>query len=307
MMPIRLASGAAAKKPSAAFLSTIAQSTSSRAILSKHQQATMKSSFRLPINNASASASRMISNSSKTTWASHSTTLDTRQQVVASQKRFQSTSPKNSNHTNKNNNTFTTLSTLAHFLTAGTGTFASTLLALYLATVVETSAHEFLHEHFPHWYDEVPLEELPTCLKTHATARRKVTGSLVVADNTRAKGVGKVEEGNIDMDDFSSLMGMDGWMEQETLNTNEDLRIMDAEYIAADEEATTASAWQRKTTEKRVDIIEQEEQEFSRGFSLPYSSASAASAKNGLIETKKIQEEATRKLHERLMSVAMTA
>lgn len=157
---------------------------------------------------------------------------------------------------------------------------------------METSAHEFLYDHFPHWYDEVPLEELPTCLKNRAIERS--LGKL----NSREKGLGEVEEGTV-VDDFG-LMGMDGWMEQQGQSSS--ILLAELEF----EKRQETSAWQRKMTEKRADIIHQEEEDFSRGF-LPAADSFSSSAKNGLVETKRIHEEASMKLQERLMSVAMTA
>ena len=172
---------------------------------------------------------------------------------------------------------------------------------------METSAHEFLYEYFPHWYAEVHEEDLPTCLKSLEVARR-VTG---LVESNRARGV---KSGSAD-----SLMGMDGWMEPMMMVR----AVVDDELLAeaafekrqeAPDESNTTSTWQRRITEKRASIIEQEEQEFSRGVnnmssdsSLSSQSKLSESAKNGLMETKKIQEEAARKFQERLMSAAMTA
>lgn len=149
-------------------------------------------------------------------------------------------------------------------------------------------------------------EDLPTCLKSLEVARR-ATG---LVELNRSRGV---ELGSAD-----SLMGMDGWMEPNMMVRT----VVDAELLAeaafekrqeAPDESNTTSTWQRRITEKRASIIEQEEQEFSRGVnmssdsSLSSQSKLSESAKNGLMETKKIQEEAARKFQERLMSAAMTA
>lgn len=245
----------------------------------------------------------------------------TRQQhsalAAAYQKRLHSTRPKNNGNNkpgNSNNNTFSTRSTLSTLITAGTGTLASTLLALYLATIVETSAHEFLYEYFPHWYYEIATEDLPTCLKPREVARR-VTG---VVELNRARGLGEGGESLV-------MMGMDGWMEQR----RESSRIVDAELLAElefekrqservvsvvdvdendNEEVHEQSVWQRKMTEKRASIIEKEEEDFV-SLGSPQGKSNSSANKSGVLEleAKKIQEEAAKKLQERLMSVAMTA
>mmetsp|Transcript_139 Transcript_139/g.262 ORF Transcript_139/g.262 Transcript_139/m.262 type:complete len:311 (+) Transcript_139:105-1037(+) len=239
--------------------------------------------------------------------------------AAASQKRFfHSTLPKkskprnNNNETNNSNNTLSTLTNIAGpMFAAGMGTFTSTLFALYLATVVETSAHEFLYEYAPHWYHGVREEDLPHCLKSREMERR-LTGLMEL---NRSRGV--------DTSTDSVLMGMDGWMEP----TSNASSSMDAELLAEEEfekqqqqqqqtqtqQLHTMAPWQRKMTEKRASIIAKEEQDFTVRLSSSSSSSSQStkkSAKNGLFaeETKKmLQEEASRKLQERLMSVAMTA
>lgn len=50
------------------------------------------------------------------------------------------------------------------------------LLTLYLATVVETSAHNKLYEHFPQWYSDVSEENLPTCVRDREIRRRLTSG-----------------------------------------------------------------------------------------------------------------------------------
>jgi len=212
------------------------------------------------------------------------------------QKRFHSSSPNSNHNKNSANSPFTTISTLSHLLAAGTGTFASTLLALYLATIVETSAHSSLYEYFPHWYSEVHEEDLPNCLKARELARR-ATG---IVEINRLRGVGEGRD--------SLMMGLDGWMEgsQELLAEVEFERRQEQRGIST----TTLAPWQRRMTQNRADIIEEEEKEFSRGI---LSSANnedvvkKSKAESFMDAKKKIQEEAAKKLQEQLLSVAMTA
>lgn len=291
----------------AAFVSTIAR-TSPNA--TKHQA--MRSSRRLvpvPANTFAARNTNTTSLNLKYYWSRNNSARAGRQ-ATTSQKRLQSTSPNNGNghHANSqqprgSSNAFTTLSTLTNIFAAGTGTFASTLLALYLATVVETSAHEFLYEYFPHWYYEVREEDLPNCLMGREVARR-VTG---LVELNRARGVGEGRD--------SYLMGMDGWMEASTADVASAELLAEADFERRQGVATATSDWQRRMTERRASIIKQEEQDFALGFvsspaELSFQRKSQSNAKNSgkwEFETKKIQEEAARKLQEGLINVAMTA
>lgn len=77
-----------------------------------------------------------------------------------------------SSNASSSSNLRNNLSTLTkNIAIAGTGTFASTLLALYLATVVESSAHETLYDYFPNWYCEVREEDRPVCLRERELLR----------------------------------------------------------------------------------------------------------------------------------------
>lgn len=53
------------------------------------------------------------------------------------------------------------------------------LLTLYLATVVETSAHNKLYEHFPHLYSDVSEDDLPVCVRDREIRRRTSGGGRV--------------------------------------------------------------------------------------------------------------------------------
>ena len=277
---------------------------------------------------SSRKLSSIISSSSKSLWSpSHNPTIANALRTKLSpsttllssyQKRFTSTSPKNNSNNNKNN-TFSTLSTISTLLTAGTGTFVSTLLALYLATIVETSAHLFLYEYFPNKYAQVHEGDLPNCLKQRELARR-ATGHVEL---NRKRGVRD-----------NDLMSMDGWMES-TTSGEEEGEMMNAELLeelkfeqrhqvsrglssnnygssegnngAKEASSRMLSLWQRKLTEKRQSIIEKEEHDFMKGVN-KVSSKDSKPDSNSLMKTnKQMQEEAARKLQEHLMSVAMTA
>jgi len=183
---------------------------------------------------------------------------------------------------------------------------------------VETSAHDFLYEYFPHWYADVHEEELPTCLKNREVGRRRSisssstrnTGSIMELNNGAMKGVEMMEDDGAD-GRRSFLMGMDGWMEQQpTLVMNDDELLAEEELkdevIANTVLTTPTSNWQRKMTAKRESITKEEEQEFLHGF-LSTSNEGATNKKSVRTKTKNIQEEASRKLQERLVSLAMTA
>mmetsp|Transcript_21985 Transcript_21985/g.53211 ORF Transcript_21985/g.53211 Transcript_21985/m.53211 type:complete len:309 (+) Transcript_21985:87-1013(+) len=300
-----------ARKPAsplvAAFVSTIAR-TSPTPSATKHQ-AMRKSRRLVPVPTNAFAARNATSTSPKHNWFRNNSAPG--RQATTSQKRFQSTSSNNGNGRHGNSqqprgrsNAFTTLSTLTNIFAAGTGTFASTLIALYLATVVETSAHEFLYEYFPHWYYEVREEDLPICLMGREVARR-VTG---LVESNRARGVGEGRD--------SYLMSIDGWMEAaSTADVASSELLAEADFERRRGGAMASSDWQRRMTEKRENIIKQEEQAFSLGFvSSPAETSFQRKSQNNHknsgvfeIETKKIQQEAARKLQERLMSVAMTA
>mmetsp|Transcript_55051 Transcript_55051/g.117007 ORF Transcript_55051/g.117007 Transcript_55051/m.117007 type:complete len:337 (+) Transcript_55051:65-1075(+) len=269
-----------------AFLSTSTRTSSQQ--VGKPLVA-IKSSCLLPVNGSAARGQH--GTFKRLARDGNATSLAKRRAATTSHKRFHSSSPNNNNNRPRiENNTLATLSTLGNIFSAGTGTFASTLLALYLATVVETSAHNFLYEYFPRWYAGVREEDLPECLKSREVARR-ATGTVQL---NRARGV---EPGAVD-----GLMGMDGWMEQEDGMTDAELLLMGVELEDDSNVAKeTTSMWERKTTARRANIIEEEERDFSRRF-MP-----SEGAKTGLVETKKIQEEASRKFQEQLVGLAMTA
>jgi hypothetical protein len=93
-----------------------------------------------------------------------------------------------------------------------------------------------------------------------------------------------------------------------------------AELLAEEEleaENSKMTLWQRRMTEKREKIIEQEEREFTNAESKTVRplweasngvlSSSTTTVSNQLMERKRMQEEMAKKFQESLMSTAMTA
>lgn len=62
------------------------------------------------------------------------------------------------------------------------GTMVSTVSAVYLATVVETSAHKALHKNFPHLYADIPQQDLPTCVLNQEVQRRMMKQPMKVVN-----------------------------------------------------------------------------------------------------------------------------
>ena len=174
----------------------------------------------------------------------------------------------------------------------------STLFALYLATKVETLAHETLYEYCPSKYYSIAEEDLPSCVKDKEMIRRR-TGQI---KSERVKG--RVWD--------DSYMSLDGWVipDREGVGASELL----AEE-ALEEENSKMTSWQRKMTEKRAGIIEQEMNEFknveSRGSWPLWGDngvvSSGVAVNKQLMERKKLHEDMTKRFQESLMSAAMTA
>lgn len=174
----------------------------------------------------------------------------------------------------------------------------STLFALYLATKVETLAHETLYEYCPDKYSSIAEEDLPTCVKDKEMIRRR-TGEV---KSERVKG--RVWD--------DSYMSLDGWVipDREGVGASELL----AEE-ALEDENSKMTLWQRKMTEKRAGIIEQEEKEFksveSKGTWPLWGDngvvSSGAAVNKQLAEKRKLQEDMAKRFQESLMSAAMTA
>jgi hypothetical protein len=291
-MPIRWPSSPGKSPLVSALLSSIAKTSS-------NQQALARSS-RLPINSASAAARKSTSTKTSSQWASSSSSK-------TKQEPFQSTF----NHLN--NLTSLTKSVAI----AGTGTFLSTVFALYLATVVETSAHETLYEYFPQKYYGVRDEDLPNCIKDKEMMRR-LTGMVPISSRHQGR----------QMSD--SLMSMDGWVHPEKgerslsvaaelMEEEEFEHVQESQGISCTSTSSSTmttptynlAPWQRKMTEKRARIIEEEEKNSRVGSSWPMwgeSTFMSSSKSKSLMERKRVQEEViARQLQERLMSVAMTA
>jgi hypothetical protein len=118
------------------------------------------------------------------------------------------------------------------------------------------------------------------------------------------------------------LMGMDGWMEQPDLGHDNDMIVAQQGYEKPTQQETrrvsslpSSLSWERRMMDNRARIIENEENEFTRGFifSTTTSSSSSSSSTTSSHQGKtnrfmeKVQAEATRKFQEQLTSVAMTA
>ena len=170
----------------------------------------------------------------------------------------------------KNNGGASTLSTLGNVFGAGMGTFASTLFALYLAAIVETSAHEFLYDRFPHWYADVPEDSLPICLRDGEIARR------------RGAGAGSMGLGGFPPSEVAHLATTSSWergMEEERASV---IKGEAREFAHVPPPLPSAVA--------------------------PSSRVRMGAGENGIEDTKTIrQAEASTKLRERLTSVAMTS
>jgi hypothetical protein len=182
-------------------------------------------------------------------------------------------------------------------------------LALYLATLVETAAHQTLYEYFPHKYYEVHDEDLPTCLREREM-RRRLTGEVSV-ERVR----GRVWD--------ERYLSVDGWVIPQE---GGDVSVGASELLEEEElenSLGSVTSWQRKMTEKRERIIAREEREFTKddgmssnverkssrplwGESSAFPSSSSLSNKS-LLERRKVQEEMARKFQESLLSTAMTA
>lgn len=200
---------------------------------------------------------------------------------------------------------FHNLSTLASIsksiAVAGTGTFVSTLFALYLATRVESLAHETLYEYFPYKYYEIAEGDLPMVVRDREMMRRR-TGE-VKSERVR----GRVWD--------ERYLSLDGF-----LIPDDEREVGMAELLAEEEleaENSKMTLWQRRMTEKREKIIEQEERDFTNAESKTVRplweasngvlSSSTTTVSNQLMERKRMQEEMAKKFQESLMSTAMTA
>lgn len=192
------------------------------------------------------------------------------------------TSRQQKRHEEKGSSILSTISTLGNVLAAGTGTFASTLLALYLATRIENSAHSLLYEYCPDKYAEIAEEDLPNVVKEREMNRR-ATG---ITELNRRRGM-------IGEDVSLSLMaGLDGWIDEE-----------DAEVMAESRGEVDVAGWQRRATQRRDDIILREEE----GFRTVEPIEEERSRVVQQLDARRVQEDAIRRLRENLASVALTA
>lgn len=178
----------------------------------------------------------------------------------------------------------------------------STLFALYLATKVESLAHETLYEYFPYKYYGIAEEDLPVCVKDKEMIRRR-TGEV------RSERV----QGRIWDDSYLTL---DGFV---IPDEKDNITVGAAELLAEEEleaENSKMTLWQRRMTEKREKIIEREEREFTKaeswlGMKPLWGETAIVSGKaannSQLVERKRLQEEMAKAFQEKLMSTAMTA
>ena len=198
-------------------------------------------------------------------------------------RRLHSTSRQQRRHEEKGGNILSTISTLGSVLASGTGTFASTLLALYLATRIETHAHELLYEYCAEKYTEIAEEDLPSAVKARELNRR-ATG---LTELNRRRGM-------VGADVSLSLMaGLDGWIEEE-----------DAEVMAESRGEVDVAGWQRRATQRRDDIILREEEGFRAVESVEKEDEPSRVVQ---LDARRVQEDAMRRLRENLASVALTA
>ncbi len=178
----------------------------------------------------------------------------------------------------------------------------STLFALYLATKVESLAHETLYEYCPHKYYYIAEEDLPVRVKDKEMIRRR-TGEV------RSERV----QGRIWDDSYLTLDGF-------VIPDEKDGTVVGAAELYAEEELEAENSkmtlWQRRMTENREKIIEQEERDFTKseswlGMKPLWGDAANVSAKTAnnsqLMERRRLQEEMAKKFQEKLMSTAMTA
>ena len=66
--------------------------------------------------------------------------------------------------------------------------------SLYLATVVEKTAHRKLYDHFPHLYFEIAEDSLPNCVRDREVLRRLSNGGR----NSRKNGGSMTAEADAD-------------------------------------------------------------------------------------------------------------
>ncbi len=217
-----------------------------------------------------------------------------------------------------NLSTFASLS--ANIAIAGTGTAASTMLALYLATVVEKSAHEMLYKYFPEKYFLVRDEDLPECLKERELTRRLLWGELedvhvdpVEADHKASETEHAPQEEFITGKMIGFLADPTQMMDVFINDHNDNFRIQDAGKSVGQITKEEEQIFERQLSrDNELDSESAVKRWSSWGeptlFALyrKHNKASSKSSGSQLIESKRIQEE-TRLLQERLMSVAMTA
>ena len=277
-MPIRWSSPSSVRSSPivSAFLSTIAKTS---------KQTPAKQAIKSHLSATSSSSARKSTSTNSSKWAANSSSSSSQ------------SSARNSH-----------LSTLSNIAFAGTGTFASTLLALYLATVVEKSAHELLYEYFPEKYFEIREEDLPACLKDEEMRRRLFVESSHDAVDKQTFEIKQTKDAHAMtgkmvglLVDSTQMMGM----------FIDDDRIEDTGKSVGQLVEEEEQVFQKQLSRNNELNSESAKEEFSWGEPTLFSSyaknaSSKSSTSSGLIEAKRLQEE-SKILQERLMSVAMTA
>ena len=220
---------------------------------------------------------------SQRTWGSRGQHQANRNCPGVSARSLHSTSRQQRRREEKGSSILSTISTFGNVLAAGTGTFASTLLALYLATRIENSAHRLLYEYCSEKYADIAEEDLPTAIKEREMKRR-ATG---LAELNRRRGM-------VGEDVSLSLMaGLDGWIDEE-----------DAEAMAESRVAVDVAGWQRRATQRRDDIILREEEGFRAVETIEREDKRSRVVQ---LDARRVQEDAMRRLTENLANVALTA
>jgi len=175
------------------------------------------------------------------------------------------------------------LSTLGNIFGAGVGTFASTLFALYLATIVETSAHEALYNNFPHKYANIPEDELPVRVKDKEMSRREIQAGAVAAEDEVRE-----EDDSPKLHLLKTTSLWESWMDEERA------RIVNEETRMFEEEARMFAELLPAKELLAMNVCNN-------------GSSSSSSTNNRSEEIKRIRQVEARKFREQLTSLAMTA
>mmetsp|Transcript_6333 Transcript_6333/g.13784 ORF Transcript_6333/g.13784 Transcript_6333/m.13784 type:complete len:302 (-) Transcript_6333:254-1159(-) len=301
-MPIRW-SNSANTRPSpmvSAFLTSMSKTSRCSAL---------KRATQLPVSSSAARKSTSTNSSAK--WASRNGAQNSSNQSYGANR---------SSYESFRNNLSTFASLSKNIAIAGTGTAASTMLALYLATVVEKSAHELLYECFPEKYFLVRDEDLPECLKERELTRRLLWGQLEDVDADMMEADHKAPEVEHAPQEEYMTGKMIGFLADPTQmmdvfmdDHNENVRIQEAgksvgQIIKEEEQIFEKQLSRNNELDSESAVKRWSSWGEPTLFSLyrKKNNASSKSKSSQLLEAKRFHEE-TRLLQERLMSVAMTA